>query len=103
MSEVTDRAKAVMQSLSLKTLTNATMLSIATRYANRNGYANPWNVDDNPVEYAAWPTNDELATYFLVRVRNQIRADIGSAAGVEHDGTTQAARVAAMLAAQDEL
>lgn len=103
MSEITDRAKAVMQSLSQKTLSGAQMLSIATRYAERNGFSNPWDAEVNPTEHAAWPTPDELALYFLQRVRNQIRADLGGHAGREFDESQAANREAAMVAAQEEL
>jgi len=100
---VIDDAKDIMQALSGKTLSNAQMLSIASRYADANGYKNPWDAIANPTEFAAWPTNLELATYFVTRVRNQIRADIGRAAGTVYDDANTAARDAAVIAAQDEL
>ena len=98
-----DDAKTVLQTLSGNTLSNAQMLSIATKYADRHGYSNPWDETLNPAEYAAWPTNTELAIFFLAKVRNQIVTDIGISGGKDHDATNQAARDAAVIAAQQEL
>ena len=103
MSVLTDRAKSVMLGLSGKNLTNAVMLRVATRYARRNGYSNPWDEEVNPTEYAAWPTVDELAEYFLNRVRNQVRADLGGAAGREFDEDNESARNTVMVEAQVDL
>jgi hypothetical protein len=62
MTGVTD-AKAIMQALSGKTLTNAQMLSISTKYGRARGFTNPWDEETNTTEFAAWPTNEELATF----------------------------------------
>ncbi len=74
-------AKATLDLLSQygpnpKTLTPAQMLSIANRYNEANGFSNPWSEVDNPVEYAAWPTNIERATFLLQRLGGEIRSDI---------------------------
>lgn len=103
-----DDAKATLDLLSQygpnpKVLTPAQMLSIANRYNAANGFSNPWSEEDNPAEYAAWPTNLERATFLLERLGGEIRSDIGRVAGQEHDGTSAAARAAAVAAAEDEL
>jgi len=107
-ADAVDDAKATLDLLSAygpnpKTLTNAQMLSIANRYNEANGFSNPWSEEDNPTEYAAWPTNLERATFLLQRLGGEIRSDIGRVAGNEHDGTAAASRQAAVAAAEDEL
>ncbi len=100
---VTDDAKAIMQALSGKTLTNPQMLSIAQRFADSRGYSNPWDETENPTEYAAWPTAKELASFFRNKLRNEIRADIGRAAGKNYDSSNKPTRDAEIVSAQDEL
>ena len=101
-------AKAMLDILSAygpnpKVLTNPQMLSIANRYNTANGFANPWSEEDNPTEYADWPTNPERAVFLLEHLGGDIRSDIGRVAGGEHDGTSAASRQAAVQAAEDEL
>lgn len=103
-----DDAKATLDVLSQygpnpKVLTPAQMLSIANRYNAANSFSNPWSETDNPTEYAAWPTNLETATFLLQKLRGEIASDIGRVAGQEHDGTSAAARAAAVAAAEGEL
>ena len=64
-------AKTVVQILTTGAKTNAQILSIATKYAESYGsqWANPWDETDNPDEFAAWPTNTELAEFFLLKMR----------------------------------
>ena len=107
-ADALDDAKATLDILSqygpnAKVLTPAQMLSIANRYNDANGFSNPWDETDNPAEYAAWPTNIERATFLLQKLRGEIASDIGRVAGQEHDGTSAAARAAAVAAAEDEL
>lgn len=107
-ADAIDDGKAVMDVLSQygpnpKTLTNPQMLAIVDRYNEANGFSNPWDETLNPAEYAAWPTNLEKATFFLQRLRGEIASDIGRIAGQEFDADQDAARAAAVQAAQDEL
>lgn len=71
-----DDAKTVIQMLSSKTLTNGQMLSVATKIAQSQGslWFNPWDEIANPVEYAAWPTNEELAQFFLDTMRKYAKS-----------------------------
>lgn len=98
-----DDTKTVMQTLAGQTLSNVQMLSIATKFARYHRYANPWDEGINPVEYAAWPTNTELAVFFNNKMLNQILAPIGAAAGRAYDVTNQGGRDAVVIAAQQEL
>jgi hypothetical protein len=101
-------AKAVLDVLSSygpnpKVLTNTQMLSIVNKYNEANGFSNPWSEEDNPTEYAAWPTTLERATYFLQALGGDIRGDIGRMAGREYDATVAANRAAAIAAGESEL
>ena len=103
-----DDAKAVLDALSAygpnpKVLSNAQMLSIVDKFNAANGFSNPWDEEDNPDEFAAWPTNLEKATFFLERLGGEIRSDIRNAAAREYDASAAAAREAALQAAEDEL
>jgi hypothetical protein len=102
-ADAIDDAVTVLNGLSGKTLTNPQMLSIVNRYNTANGFSNPWDETDNPVEFAAWPTNLERATFFLQHLRGEIRSDLESVAAEEYDATAAAAKAAAKAAAADEL
>lgn len=104
---ITD-AKAILDALSSygpnpKALTNQQMLSIVDKFNEANGFSNPWSEEDNPTEFAAWPTNLEKATFFLQRLGGEIRSDIRIVAAREYDATAAAAREAVLQAAEDEL
>ena len=77
------------------------MLSIATKFAKHHNLQNPW--DETDAEYAAWPTVNELATFFLAKTRNWIVSGIGEVAGREYDKGKHTGRNAAVIAAQDEM
>lgn len=103
-----DDAKAALNVLSSygpnpKTLSNAQMLSIVNKYNQANGFSNPWSEEDNPTEYAAWPTNLERATNFLETLGGEIRSDIGRVAGRDYDTTAASNRAIAVQQAADEL
>ena len=107
-ADAIDDAKATLDLLSQygpnpKVLTNQQMLSIANRYNEANGFSNPWNETDNPVEYAAWPTNLEKATFLLQRLGGEVRSDIGRTADNEYAATDSAAKKAYRQAVEDEL
>lgn len=99
MSKIDD-ARAVMQGLSGKQLTDQQMLSIAQKFASVNRFTNPWDPDANPAEYAAWPTGLELADFFLTQVRRIIRNNLEVAA--EADFTAGSAADYQALEAQRE-
>lgn len=46
---------------------------------------NPWSPVDNPDEYNAWPTNDEMGALFIKRVRQILLADIKVQRATEYD------------------
>ena len=86
-----------------KTLTNAQMLSIVEKYNSANGFSNPWSEEDNPDEFAAWPTNLEKATFFLQKLGGEIRSDMQQVADADSDAAERAARVALRQQYADEL
>jgi hypothetical protein len=92
-----------LQTLTTKTYTNGQLLTIATRYARGTGLSNPWSVEDNPTEHAAWPTVEELATHLNSKLLNEIKQGVGRGAGKAHDDTTETARDSAVSSARDEL
>ena len=95
--------KIILQTLTAADKTNAQLKSIARKYCKRHGFSNPWDEEANPVEYAAWPTLEEQAEFMVVRMRNQLRSEVGSVAGQEHDEAQIGSREAAILAAQAEI
>lgn len=107
-ADAIDDGKAVLDVLSQygnnpKVLTNPQMLSIVDKYNTANGFSNPWSEEDNPAEYAAWPTNIEKATFFLQKLGGEIRSDIGRVAGQDYDATAAANRKTTVQQAEDEL
>ena len=102
-ADAIDDARLVLDTLSGKTLTAPQTLSIVNRYNTFEGFSNPWDQTDNPVEYAAWPTNLERATFFLADLRGEIRGKIGRIGGNEYDATSASARSTAIADVEDEL
>ena len=98
-----DDARLVLDTLSGKSLTGPQTLVIVDRYNQSEGFSNPWSEEDNPAEYAAWPTNLEKATFFLADLRGEIRGKNGRIAGNAYDATAAANRQTAVQLAEDEL
>ncbi len=96
-------AKTVMQLLSAKTLTNEQMKSVAEKYASVNNFHNPWDEAADPTEYADWPTNEEIAAFFLEHVRAVIRANLMRTADKDLMETNDEARLALREAYSNEL
>jgi len=85
-----ENAKLVMDTLAGKTLTIPQAARIATLYLKAfPAVQNPWDPEDNPDEYAAWPTNDEFGQMFLDRVRNEIRKAVVVAARDEYQANVE--------------
>ena len=102
-ADAIDDARLVLDTLSGKTLNGTQTLTIVDGYNTAKGFSNPWSEEDNPAEFAAWPTNIEKATFFLARLRGEIRSDIGAVAGKTYDASARANRVASVAAAENEL
>lgn len=104
MTKIED-AITVLQILSGKTLTNTQMLSIVNKYnaSFGNRFSNPWNEDDNPDEYAAWPTNEEKATFLLQNMRGEIRSRLEREGRKSEQAAQDAVISAAGQTAADEL
>lgn len=105
MSATTDAATAVILNVSGKTLSGATLLNVATLYAESYGgqWANPWDVDANPAENAAWPTNDEIAQFLLDKVRSHMQVRVYRAKKKSTSEGNEAAENAAAQAEADKL
>ena len=67
MSAVDD-AKTIIQLMAGKNLNNAIMLNVANQVIASQGnlFQNPWDEIANPTEFAAWPTTEEKATFFIL-------------------------------------
>ena len=104
MTAVAD-AKAVIQALAGKTLDNATMLRVAERVIASQGglFSNPWDETANPTEYAAWPTTEEKAQFFLDTGTKFYKSLLYRAGKQEAEATNAAAEAAAGAAAADEI
>lgn len=98
-----DDAKTIMQTLSGKTMNNAQVVSVASKYSRVNGFSNPWIEEDNPTEYADWPTNLETAAFFKQHVRGYIRGELTKVAARDFDVTERGNRQARKQAYADEL
>lgn len=61
-----DDAKTIIQLFAGKVLDNTTMARVAERViSTQSTFQNPWDEELNPTEFAAWPTNEEKAQFFI--------------------------------------
>ena len=88
-----------------KSLTSGQIVSIVDKYNASWGsqWANPWDETDNPTEFAAWPTNEEKATFYLDKIREETRSRLYRTGLKTGEATADAAIKASAQAAADEL
>lgn len=104
MTAVTD-ATAMINMFAGKTLDNPTLLRVVDRVIATQGnkFFNPWDVEVNPTEFAAWPTNEEKAAFFIDVGESYYRSLLYRAGVAEEKANSTAAESDAGTAAANEI
>ena len=103
MSAVDD-AKTIIQLFAGKVLDNQTMLRVAERViATQSTFQNPWDEELNPDEYAAWPTAEEKAIFFIGVGNSYYRSLLFRAGKAEAEAANVASENAAGQDAANEI
>ena len=104
MTAVTD-AIAMINMFAGKTLDNPTLIRVVDRIIATQGnkFFNPWDEVANPTEYAAWPTNEEKAAFFIEVGEAYYRSLLFRAGVAEEKANSTSAEQAAGAAAAGEI
>lgn len=104
MAAVQD-AITVCNILAGKNLTPTQLVSIVDKFNESYGglYRNPYDPESEPDEYNAWPSNEDKATFFLQKMREEARSRLYKRGLAIGQANADAAVKAEAQAAADEL
>ena len=104
MTAVTD-ATTMINLFAGKTLDGPTLLRVANRVIATQGskFFNPWDETLNPTEFAAWPTTEEKAQFFIDIGGSYYRSLLYRAGAAEEEVTSTTNEHLAGQAAADEI
>jgi hypothetical protein len=104
MTAITD-AIAMINLFAGKTLSNAELLEVVNLVIASQGqrFTNPWDEIANPAEYAAWPTNEEKAAFFIEVGERYYRSLLYKAGLAASEASAAATNIAAAQAAANKI
>lgn len=104
MTAVTN-ATAMINMFAGKTLDTPTLIRVVDRVIATQGgkFSNPWDEVANPTEFAAWPTNEEKAAFFISVGEAYYRKLLYRAGAAEEEASSVANEQAAGAAAAAEI